>query len=136
MHHRASSHLLRDPYHASSRNHHCAKHSCNSDTDTNTYYEYYSDDIFQPSPTKKELRSGGNVEYFFSDDSGSTRLPHYEELLRKKHSRTASYDCKTQQVSVKNGKVLNSVLVPKDVRRVYPNQEECDRLYHEVLDPR
>lgn len=76
------------------------------------------------------------MEYIFSDDSGSTRLPHYEEVSRKKHSRTASYDRKVQQVSVKNGKVLNSVLVHKDVRRVYPNQNECDRLYHEVVDPR
>lgn len=133
-HHRASSHRSRDPYHTSSCNHHCAKHSCNSDTDTNTYYEYYSDDIYQPSPTRKELR--GNVDYMFSDDSGSTRLPHYEELSLKRHARTASYDRKTQQVNVKNGKVLNSVLVHKDVRRVYPNQDEGDRLYHEVLDPR
>lgn len=76
------------------------------------------------------------MEYVFSDDSGSTRLTHYEELSIKRHARTASYDRKTQQVSVKNGKVLNSVLVHKDVRRVYPNQEESDRLYHEVLDPR
>lgn len=115
-----TSHRTKDPYHC---NHHCAKHSGPSDTDT--YYEYYPDCFFQPPPTKKE----------FSDDSGSTRLPHYEEVpLKKQHVRNASYDRKTQQVSLKNGKVLNSVLVHKDVRRVYPNQEEC--LYHEVLDPR
>lgn len=117
----------------------CSKSACLSDgtfTDTNTYYEYYPDTFYPQDPNK----SPRSKEFVYSDDSGSARLPHYEEISLKRHSRNAYSDRslgkKVQQTSLKNGKVLNTVLVHKDVRRIYPNQDECDRLYHEVLDPR
>lgn len=119
----------------------CTKVSGVSDdnfTDTNTYYEYFPDNVYHPSP-RKDSR---NVEYTFSDDSGSTSLPRYdyEEVSLKRHSRNTASDRgfkAMQQVSVKNGKVLNNVLVHKDVRKIYPNQEnQCDRLYHEIVGPR
>lgn len=101
----------------------CSRNTCFSDesfTDTNTYYEYYE------AP---------------SDDSGSVRIPQfdYEEISLRRHSRGGYSDRSLGnrvQVSLKNGKIVNNVLVHKDPRRVYPHQSECDRLYQEVLDPR
>lgn len=86
--------------------------TCFSDdtfTDTNTYYEYYNTDG----------KKVPEVE-FYSDESGSTRLPYYEyeNLSLRRHSRNSegSFDYRNKK--------CNPVIKQKNVRRVYPNQDD------------
>lgn len=103
--------------------------TCFSDgtfTDTNTYYEYYNID------NKVDGRRLPEVEYY-TDESGSTRLPYYEyeSLSLKRHSRNTNGSYEKDHYHRHNNK-LNPVIKQKDVRRVYPNQENfCDRFYPE-----
>lgn len=103
-----------------------AHDTCLSDdtyTDTNTYYEYFPDNGYA------KAINPGHLDCKYSDDSSSTRLPYYEieDLSSRRHSRHG------QSERSYNKKVHLMPAIHKDLRKVYPNQNEvCDRLCQEA----
>ncbi|XP_018573652.1 uncharacterized protein LOC108912757 [Anoplophora glabripennis] len=104
-------------------------------TDTQSYDYYYQENGFQHSP----LRESRNTDVTFSDDSGSTRLPYYEfdDESNKRYSRnTFSERSSTRPKMGPDKKVRGQIVMSKDPRKVYPNQEgQWDQLYHEIQTP-
>ncbi|XP_018333362.1 uncharacterized protein LOC108742593 [Agrilus planipennis] len=94
-------------------------------TDSNTYYNCNQE--YSHCRNKSQ-----NNECVYSDDSGSTRLPYYEEISPKRHSRNYSSDRnpKGAKPLYKENRITSSIR--KDVRKVYPNQSSpCEAYFHD-----
>ncbi|KAJ8923228.1 hypothetical protein NQ315_001783 [Exocentrus adspersus] len=107
-------------------------------TDTQSYDYYYhhqQENGFQHSP----LRESRNTDVTFSDDSGSTRLPYYEfdDESNKRYSRNTFSERSSKRLKLAPDKTVRAQTVnSKDLRRVYPNQEnQWEQLYHEIQTP-
>ncbi|KAJ8943279.1 hypothetical protein NQ318_017297 [Aromia moschata] len=103
-------------------------------TDTQSYDYYYQDNGFQHSP----LRESRNTDVTFSDDSGSTRLPYHEfdDESYKRYSRNTFSERSSKRPRLVQDKKFNQIVNSKDLRKVYPNQEnQWDQLYQEIQTP-
>ncbi|KAG5865417.1 hypothetical protein JTB14_037778 [Gonioctena quinquepunctata] len=104
-------------------------------TDTQSYdYHYHQDNGFKHSP----LRESRNTDVTFSDDSGSTRLPYFEfdDESNKRYSRNTFSERGSKRPKHSPDKRINQIVYSKDLRKVYPNQDEqWDQLYQEIQTP-
>ncbi|XP_023012976.2 uncharacterized protein isoform X2 [Leptinotarsa decemlineata] len=103
--------------------------------ETTSYDYYYQENGFQHGP----LRESRNTDVTFSDDSGSTRLPYFEfdDESDKRYSRnTFSERGSKRPKTSPDNKRTNQIVHSKDLRKVYPNQDnQWDRLYQEIQTP-
>ncbi|KAJ8986199.1 hypothetical protein NQ317_005673 [Molorchus minor] len=131
-------HYHQDYHHRGSYRNGCLKPATTIDiglsdetTDTQSCDYYYQEDGFQHSP----LRESRNTDVTFSDDSGSTRLP-YHEFDDETSKRNTISDRSSKRPKLLQEKKLNHIVNSKDLRRVYPNQEnQWDQLYQEIPTP-